>query len=228
MKIFCYDHVGLVKREQRILQNISFEIEQGKICGITGPSGSGKTSLLRTMNLLQSPTEGMIFYKDKNLMEYDPIRLRREIGYVLQKPYLFEGTVRDNLEYPYLIWRQTPDQAEIETYLARVNLTTDVLEKRGRELSGGEQQRVAFVRSLLAKPEVLLLDEISAALDEKNTLVLEQLIREERETRNITVLFISHNMDQLRRLAQKVMYIKQGQVCFYGDAQEFFTRGPEK
>lgn len=228
MKIFCCDHVGLVKREQRILQNISFEIEQGEICGITGPSGSGKTSLLRTMNLLQSPTEGMILYKDKNLMEYDPIRLRREIGYVLQKPYLFEGTVRDNLEYPYLIWQQKPDQAEIAAYLTRVNLTTDVLEKRGRELSGGEQQRVAFVRSLLAKPEVLLLDEISAALDEKNTLVLERLIREEHEVRNITVLFISHNMDQLRCLAQKVMYIKQGNVCFYGDAQEFFTRGLEK
>ncbi len=222
MEIIRCDKVSLTKKGQHLLQNVSLKIEQGELIGIAGPSGSGKSSLFRILNLLQSPTEGTVMYKNKDIRQYNPMQLRRQIGYVLQKPYLFEGTVRDNLEYPYLIWRRDPDEAEINSYLTRVNLTTGVLVKRGSEMSGGEQQRVAFVRSLLAKPEVLLLDEISAALDEQNTLVLEQLIRKEQAARNITVLFISHNTDQLRRLAQKIIYIEQGQVSFYGETDEFF------
>ncbi|VBB07589.1 abc transporter [Lucifera butyrica] len=222
MELIWCDKIRLTKNGQDLLQHVSFTVEQGEFVGIAGPSGSGKTSLLRIMNLLHSPTEGIVMYKGKNITSYDPVQLRREVGYVLQKPYLFEGTVRDNLEYPYLIWKQKPDEEEITAYLERVNLTAGILKKRGSELSGGEQQRVAFVRSLLAKPEVLLLDEISAALDEENTLVLEQLIRTEHEDRNTTVLFVSHNTGQLRRLARKIIYIEKGQVIFSGPAEEFF------
>lgn len=225
MEIIQCDNVGLTKKGQPILQNISFNIEQGELFGIAGPSGSGKSSLLRILNLLQSPTEGTVNYKNQNILQYNPMQLRREIGYVLQKPYLFEGTVRDNLAYSYLVWKQKPDETEINSYLTRVNLAPGVLVKHGSELSGGEQQRVAFVRSLLAKPEVLLLDEISAALDEQNTLVLEQLILQEQAARNITVLFISHNTDQLRRLARRIIYIEQGRVSYYGQTEQFFQAG---
>lgn len=229
METIRCDNVGLIKKGQHLLQHISFEVGQGEFIGIAGASGSGKTSLLRTMNLLQSPTEGTVMYKNKDIMQYDPMQLRREVGYVLQKPYLFEGTVRDNLEYPYLVWKQKPDATEIATYLARVNLASAILEKCGSEMSGGEQQRVALVRSLLAKPEVLLLDEVSAALDEENTLILEQLIREECKARNITVFFISHNTDQLRRLAEKILYLERGQIIFNGSTEEFFQiRGGAK
>lgn len=222
MEIIKCDNVGLIKKGQYLLQHVSFEARQGGIVGIAGPSGSGKTSLLRIMNLLQSPTEGTVMYKNKDIMQYDPMQLRREVGYVLQKPYLFEGSVRDNLEYSYLVWKQKPDSAEIAAYLARVNLTAAILEKRGSEMSGGEQQRIALVRSLLAKPEMLLLDEVSAALDEENTLLLEQLIKEECKARNITVFFISHNTDQLRRLAEKILYLEQGKIIFNGSAEDFF------
>lgn len=221
MVIIQCDRVGLTKKGQRILQDVSLQISQGELCGIAGPSGSGKTSLLRLINLLQSPTEGRIMYKNRDSMQLNPLQLRREIGYVLQKPYLFEGTVRDNLEYPYLVWNQRPDAPEISAYLDKVSLPASILEKCGREMSGGEQQRVAFIRSLLAKPEVLLLDEISAALDEDNTLLVEQLIREEQAARKITVLLISHNMEQLYRLAQNIVYMRQGQVSFYGKVEEF-------
>jgi len=221
MVIVRCDNVGLRKKGQHLLQHVSFEVRQGEFIGIAGHSGSGKTSLLRIMNLLQSPTEGTVMYKNKDIMQYDPMQLRREVGYVLQKPYLFEGTVRNNLEYSYLVWKQKPDGAEIATYLARVNLTSAILEKRSTEMSGGEQQRVALVRSLLAKPEILLLDEVSASLDEENILILEQLIREECKARNITVFFISHNTDQLRRLAEKILYLERGQVIFNGSIEEF-------
>lgn len=222
MEIIQCNKVGLAKKSQPILQNISFKVEQGELLGIAGPSGSGKSSLLRILNLLQSPTEGTVSYKNQDIRQYNPMKLRREIGYVLQKPYLFAGTVRDNLEYSYFVWKQKPDDGEMNSYLTRVNLSPGVLAKHGGELSGGEQQRVAFVRSLLAKPEVLLLDEISAALDKQNTLVLEQLIQQEQAARNLTVLFISHNTDQLRRLARRMIYLEQGRLNYCGQVEPFF------
>jgi putative ABC transport system ATP-binding protein len=116
-----------------------------------------------------------------------------------------------------------PDKAEMLAFMDKVNLTPDFLDKKRNEMSGGEQQRVAFVRSLLVKPEVLLLDEITAALDEANTEILENFIRQQTETKNITIIFITHNIEQLRRLAQNVICIKDGQIDFQGTAQKYFS-----
>lgn len=221
MEIVRFDHVGLVIKETRILEDISFSTEQGDIVGIAGPSGSGKTSLLRMMNLLRSPTAGTIFYKQRDLREYFPPQLRREVGYVLQKPYLFDGTVRDNLEYPYFVWMQKPDAQEILLYLERVNLPSSILRKSKNELSGGEQQRIALVRSLLAKPKVLLLDEVTASLDEENALILEQLILGEGITRSLTIFLISHSPEQLRRMSKTILLLEHGQIRFQGPLTQF-------
>ncbi|WP_196590888.1 ATP-binding cassette domain-containing protein [Pectinatus frisingensis] len=223
MNIIECDKVAFVKNGNTILQNVSFVVGEGDIVGITGPSGSGKSSLLRLVNLLQSPTKGNIFYKGKNILDYNPMLLRREIGYVLQKPYIFAGTVYENLVYSYTVRNLQPDKAEMLAFMDKVNLTPDFLDKKRNEMSGGEQQRVAFVRSLLVKPEVLLLDEITAALDEANTEILENFIRQQTETKNITIIFITHNIEQLRRLAQNVICIKDGQIDFQGTAQKYFS-----
>ena len=222
MEIIRFDHVGLRIKESRILDNVSFSTEPGEIVGIAGPSGSGKTSLLRLMNLLRSPTTGAIFYKERDVTDYDPAQLRREVGYVLQKPYLFDGTVGDNLEYPYHVWNQKPDMIEIRAYLERVNLPVSILVKRKTEMSGGEQQRVALVRSLLAKPQILLLDEVTASLDVENTLVLEKLILEEWASRSLTVFFISHHPEQLQRMAKSILYLDQGQLRYQGPLDDYF------
>ncbi|MHC1761942.1 MAG: ATP-binding cassette domain-containing protein [Negativicutes bacterium] len=222
MEIIRFDHVGLKIKESQILDNVSFSTDPGEIVGIAGPSGSGKTSLLRLMNLLRSPTTGTIFYKDHNVIHYDPAQLRREVGYVLQKPYLFDGTVQDNLEYPYHVWNQKPDMIEARAYLERVNLPASILVKRKTEMSGGEQQRIALVRSLLAKPQVLLLDEVTASLDEENTLVLEKLILEEWAARSLTVFFISHHSEQLQRMAKNIISLDRGQLEYQGPVGEFF------
>jgi ABC-type multidrug transport system ATPase subunit len=87
---------------------------------------------------------------------------------------------------------------------------------------GGEQQRVALIRSLLVKPRILLLDEVTASLDEENTVVIEQLILEQNQDRNVTVLFISHNTGQARRLAHKILHLAKGKMLFYGSKDEFF------
>lgn len=224
LEIFRFDHVSLEIKTQRILKDVSFSAEQGDLIGISGPSGSGKTSLLRLMNLLRSPTEGVILYNTKNLLHYEPTQLRREVAYVLQKPYLFDGTTQDNFDYSYQVWRQKPDEREIADYMERANLPMSLLKKSKNEMSGGEQQRVALIRSLLAKPKVLLLDEVTASLDEENTLLLEQLIREEWANRALTVFFISHHSEQLRRLAKTVLYIEQGQIGFCGSTDNFFRQ----
>ncbi len=224
MAIFLFDQVSLEIKGQSILSSISFSSEQSEIIGLAGPSGSGKTSLLRMMNLMRSPTQGSILYKNRDLAQLDPVQLRREVGYVMQKPYLFDGTVKDNLEYAYQVWGQTPTQPEILSYLERVNLPSAILKKTKSELSGGEQQRVALVRSLLAKPQVLLLDEVTASLDEANTILLEEMIRSEWAAKSLTVFFISHQSEQLRRLASTVLYVKKGKLEFCGPKDDFFKR----
>ena len=224
MEILHLDHVTLDIKDRRILDDLSFGVAAGDIVGIAGPSGAGKSSLLRLLNLLRSPSAGTITYKGRPLDQYEPGQLRREVGYVLQKPYLFGGAVRDNLEYAYRVWRQKPDPQEISAYLERVNLPVSILDKTKNEMSGGEQQRVALVRSLLAKPQVLLLDEVTASLDEVNTLLLEQLIRTEWSARSITVLFISHQPAQLRRLAKSVLVLEAGRLGYWGPVGEFPQR----
>jgi putative ABC transport system ATP-binding protein len=224
LPIILFDQVSLEIKGQLILDSISFAAEQGDIIGLAGPSGSGKTSLLRLMNLMRSPTQGLILYKNRNLTQFDPIRLRRQVGYVMQKPYLFDGTVQENLAYAYQVWGLAPDTPEILSYLDRVNLPTAILDKTKNEMSGGEQQRVALIRSLLAKPKVLLLDEVTASLDEENTILLEQTILAERTAQSLTVFFISHQSEQLRRLASTVLYMKKGQLGFCGPKEDFFKR----
>jgi putative ABC transport system ATP-binding protein len=129
--------IRLEMQEKTILDGISFAVSQGDIVGILGASGSGKTSLFRIINLLQSPTGGTVFYRDKDTLTYAPTTLRREIGYVFQKTYLFGSTVAENLLYPYQLMQQKPDFQEIADYLDKVNLPAAVQAKNVNELSGG-------------------------------------------------------------------------------------------
>ena len=207
-----------------ILDGISFRVNSGDIVGLMGSSGSGKTSTFRIINLLQSPTKGTVFYQNKDTREYLPTTLRREVGYVFQKTYLFGNTVMDNLMYPYHLLKQQPNFQEITDYLNQVNLPESIITKKINEISGGEQQRIALIRSLLVKPKILLLDEITASLDEENTIIIENLIQNQNQNRNVTVLFISHNMGQAKRLAKNILYLKNGKVSYHGSKDEYFAQ----
>lgn len=223
MTILECKNIGLLKNDQTILNNISFCVQVGDSIGVMGSSGSGKSSLFRLLNLLMSPTQGQISYKDKNLQDYAPTELRRKIGYVLQKPYLFGTTVQENLIYPYQLLGQSPNFEEINAYLAQVKLPQSTLEKKNTALSGGEQQRVALIRSLLIKPDILLLDEVTAALDQENTTLLEELIIHEQDRHQLTLLFITHNPEQAKRLAHKILYLEAGNLSWYDTVADFFS-----
>ena len=210
-------------KEIPVLRGISFQVYQKDCIGLLGSSGSGKTSLFRILNLLQSPSQGKVMYLDRDTLSYSPTALRKRIGYVMQKPHLFEDTVVDNLLYPYFLLKTQPDYAVIHRYLEKVNLSESILQKKPTELSGGEQQRIALIRSLLIQPHILLLDEFTAALDEENTIAVEKMILAEQAEKNVTVLFISHQASQARRLANKILHLEKGKIAFYGTKEVYFT-----
>jgi len=214
--------IQLIKKDQLILDQVSLAIEAGSFTAVMGPSGAGKSSFLRVLNLLHSPSSGTLLYQGQAVANYDIRELRRQIGYVLQKPYLFGTTIRDNLEYPYQLLKQQPNGPEIKQYLDKVNLPSTIIDKNNSDLSGGEQQRVALVRSLLVKPKVLLLDEVTASLDESNAELIEQLVMAEQQLNKLTVLLITHSADQAKRLADHILYLVQGQVAFYGLKADYF------
>lgn len=228
MALLTYENVCVQRQNQEILHKISFAAEAGDIIGITAPSGAGKTTLLRLASYLDLPSEGKIYYQGKELAAYEPTQLRQQVGYVLQKPYLFGRTVLDNLEYPYALRGVAASFDEISGYLRKADLPLSILEQAKEQLSGGEQQRIAMIRSLLVKPQVLLLDEVCASLDEKATLLIEQLLLEEHRTRQLTLIFVTHSQAQLQRLAQKIFALADGACCYFGAATPYFQQRKEQ
>ena len=210
--------IGTVK----ILKDISFTVQKKEIIALLGPSGSGKSSLLKSINMLNTPSCGQIKYHNNDIQEISPMALRKKIGYVLQKPTLFGNDVMENLKYPCELHQKVFDINLVEFYLKKVNLKPDILEKKPNELSGGEQQRISLVRTLLLEPEMILLDEVTSALDEDNTLLIEELIKYENENNELTVIFISHNNEQAKRLAQKVIYMEEGVIKEFTTVTKFF------
>lgn len=210
--------IGTVK----ILKDISFTVQKKEIIALLGPSGSGKSSLLKSINMLNTPSCGQIKYHNNDIQEISPMALRKKIGYVLQKPTLFGNDVMENLKYPCELHQKVFDINLVEFYLKKVNLKPDILEKKPNELSGGEQQRISLVRTLLLEPEIILLDEVTSALDEDNTLLIEELIKYENENNELTVIFISHNNEQAKRLAQKVIYMEEGVIKEFTTMTNFF------
>lgn len=210
--------IGTVK----ILKDISFTVQKKEIIALLGPSGSGKSSLLKSINMLNTPSCGQIKYHNNHIQEISPMALRKKIGYVLQKPTLFGNDVMENLKYPCELHQKVFDINLVEFYLKKVNLKPDILEKKPNELSGGEQQRISLVRTLLLEPEIILLDEVTSALDEDNTLLIEELIKYENENNELTVIFISHNNEQAKRLAQKVIYMEEGVIKEFTTVTNFF------
>ena len=210
--------IGTVK----ILKDISFTVQKKEIIALLGPSGSGKSSLLKSINMLNTPSCGQIKYHNNDIQEISPMALRKKIGYVLQKPTLFGNDVMENLKYPCELHQKVFDINLVEFYLKKVNLKPDILEKKPNELSGGEQQRISLVRTLLLEPEIILLDEVTSALDEDNTLLIEELIKYENENNELTVIFISHNNEQAKRLAQKVIYMEEGVIKEFTTVTKFF------
>jgi putative ABC transport system ATP-binding protein len=206
-----FQNVSFINDNKFILKDINISINSGDYISVVGPSGSGKSTFLKLCCHLISPTKGTILYKSKPIMEYNPMELRKSIAYCFQTPYLFGKTVMDNISFPFSIRSLKVNLDKVEDLFRLFNLDKDYLEKDVINLSGGEKQRIALIRTLLFKPEVLLLDEVTSALDVDNTLIVENVINS-LHLHGTTILWITHNSEQSRKNADKLLTIESGEI----------------
>ena len=197
------------------------QIHQGEFLAILGPSGAGKTTLLRLLNLLEAPHEGALFLSGDQLPGRPLIEHRRRVTTVFQRPKLLSRSVEQNVALG-LEMRGISDPARVAMLLDRVGLK-DLAKVSALQLSGGEQQRVALARALAIQPEILLLDEATANLDPLNTSIIENLLREEHATQKTTIIFVTHNQFQARRLAESCLLMLEGKVVARSAADHFFS-----
>lgn len=211
MSLLQFQNISYENDGKMILKDISVSIEEGDYISIVGPSGSGKSTFLKLCSHLISPTSGEILFKGKIITDYNPTELRKTIAYCFQTPFLFGDTVMENIYFPFNIRSVKPDQKRINELFSIFNMSTDYLDKDSRNLSGGEKQRISLIRSLLFTPEILLLDEITSALDIENAKIVEHVI-DSLNKKGITVLWITHNLEQSRKYANKVLSIESGEI----------------
>ena len=196
-----------------ILRDVTTSLPRGRLNVIAGASGSGKTSLLRLCNRLDAPTGGGVLFRGQDIAALDPRELRRRVAMVFQRPVLFPGTVRDNL--------QTADssatEAEMLEALSKVDLEAAFIDRVADDLSGGEGQRVCLERALLCRPEVLLMDEPTASLHPAAVAKLENSTQHLRREAGMDVVWVTHDTDQIARLAQHLVVLEGGRVAFAGE-----------
>jgi putative ABC transport system ATP-binding protein len=209
MSLFELDRVRLSRGGKEVLCGVTARIDVGA-SAVAGPSGCGKSSLLRVLNRLAEPDAGSVRYRGRSLTEYPVLELRREVSLVPQLPALLDGTVEDNIAYAAgLAGRNT----EPETTLDLVGLNGSFAGRDASRLSVGEQQRVMLARALAQRPSVLLLDEPTSALDEASRASVEATLLELRRHLDLSLVLVTHDLDQAERLADSVLRLDHGHVA---------------
>ncbi|EOI1371084.1 iron ABC transporter ATP-binding protein FetA [Serratia marcescens] len=183
--------------DQVILDSVSFTLGEGEFKLITGPSGCGKSTLLKIISSLMDPTSGNLYFDGQAIAEMSPEAYRKQVSYCFQTPALFGNTVYDNLALPYQIRRQSPDERKMKADLTRFGLPEAMLTKSINELSGGEKQRVSLIRNLQFMPRVLLLDEITSALDEENKRNVNEIVHQLVAEHRLAVLWVTHDTEEI-------------------------------
>jgi putative ABC transport system ATP-binding protein len=213
------DKLGRSVPGKVLVTEATFEVRQAEILAIVGPSGSGKSSLLRLLNRLDEPTDGNVYLDEVDYRQIAPRELRRRVGMVMQRPYLFAGTVLDNLRFGPRQRAEDLSLMAADELLAGVGLS-GFASRDVSNLSGGEAQRVSFARALANSPEVLLLDEPTSALDEDAKREVEAVIERIGHEQGVACVLVTHDAAQAARLAQRVLVLESGRVVRIGLAAE--------
>ncbi len=201
--------------EETLVEDVSVTIDAGDVFVIVGPSGAGKSSFLRLLNRLDEPTRGTVYLDGTDYRELSPRELRVRVGLVPQDPALVPGTVFENAIRGLRLRDQPIDEEHVRRTLSQVGLD-GYGERDVADLSGGEKQRVALVRTLCNDPEVLLLDEPTASLDSSSESLVEELL----STLELTTVLVTHDEAQARRIGDRVMELRNGRMVRVGLAEE--------
>ncbi len=205
--------VQSAKGEKSILIDVSFSTGNAPLFMVFGDSGAGKTALLRLINRLDEVQSGEVLIDGRSIQDYPPVGLRKKVGMIFQEPRLLEATVEYNIMFAVKYHGMTLDLPRL---LDRVGLAGYAL-RNTSDLSGGEKQRVAIARALAVNPEILLMDEPTSSLDERSAIAIEDLLLDLTTDGNLNVLFVTHDIRQLKRLGAPGIFLSKGRVVFQGD-----------
>jgi putative ABC transport system ATP-binding protein len=214
--LFELKDVSLARGGRGVLEDVSAGIPAGTTA-IVGPSGAGKSTLLRLLDRLAEPDGGSIEFDGRPLTEYDPLRLRREVGLVPQLPALLEGTVASNVAFAAGL---AGKEGDAERSLALAGLDPSFADRDVSQLSVGEQQRAMLARALAQEPKVLLLDEPTSALDHEARDAVEATLRRLRGEIDVSLVLVSHDPAQARRLSDYVIRLRTGRVESCGPVEQ--------
>lgn len=211
-----FHHVNYEVDGVKILQQVTGSFPLGEITTLVGPSGAGKTTLLKLCNGLLSPTDGEIYINNETISSFNPVLLRRQVGIALQSAPMIKGSVYTNLSLPKRLQGMTLSREEAISFLEDVGLDASFLDKKASDLSGGQRQHVSIARTLINKSSILLLDEITSALDRTSVKEVEELIVKINQKYNVTIIWITHNLEQAIRIGHYTWVMMNGQVVETG------------
>jgi osmoprotectant transport system ATP-binding protein len=219
-----FDRVSFRLNGRPLLENLSLVVNNGETVVLLGRSGSGKTTTLKLINGLLTPSEGEVRVSGRSTAKWDPIRLRRSIGYVIQDGGLFPHfTVERNIALVPSIegWDRLRIEARVRELLALVGLSADLATRYPRELSGGQRQRVGVARALAADPPILILDEAFSALDPITRSEMQKEFRALQQRMRKAVVFVTHDLREALLLADRIVLLESGRAIVNLPAEEF-------
>ncbi len=234
VKDLCFSYKEGTPFEKKVLHNISLTIEDGEFVGIIGPTHSGKTTLAQHFNALLTPQSGSVIVN--GFLTSDPhadlVGLRLKVGYVFQNPdyQLFAQTVGEDIAFGPQNQKLSKTEVKelVTTAMAQVGLDYDTFNQRDiYALSGGQKRRAAIAGVLACKPEILILDDVTAGLDPRGREEIMTVIRELHQKQKITIIFISNSMDEAAELAERVIVIDQGRIFLDGAVREIFKQSAQ-
>ncbi|ARB38550.1 betaine/proline/choline family ABC transporter ATP-binding protein [Bacillus subtilis] len=207
------------KGGKKAVNNVNLKIAKGEFICFIGPSGCGKTTTMKMINRLIEPSAGKIFIDGENIMDQDPVELRRKIGYVIQQIGLFPHmTIQQNISLvPKLLkWPEQQRKERARELLKLVDMGPEYLDRYPHELSGGQQQRIGVLRALAAEPPLILMDEPFGALDPITRDSLQEEFKKLQKTLHKTIVFVTHDMDEAIKLADRIVILKAGEIVQVG------------
>ncbi|NPV10085.1 MAG: phosphate ABC transporter ATP-binding protein [Anaerolineae bacterium] len=221
--IYTLEGVTKVYEGNPVLRVEQLEVERGEVLALVGPSGAGKSTLLRLLNFLEPPTFGRLTFMGSSIApgQEAPLQLRRRVTTVFQQSVLLNRSVRDNVAFGLRLRGRRDSSDRVDEALEMVRLS-HLQGRRARTLSGGEAQRVALARALVLEPDVLLLDEPTANLDPANVCLIEEAVRSRNREKGTTVILVTHNVFQARRLADRVGLLLSGRLVEVAETEAFF------